>query len=84
MISNSKMARKPLMIHNAIPSLIANEYGNNLKGPAGRSYNGLIRTRYELANDLYKKDLYSHFGCVNAIEFSGNGLYLVSGNAKIV
>ncbi len=28
---------------------------------------------------LYKKDLLSHYGCVNAIEFSNNGQYLVSG-----
>lgn len=28
---------------------------------------------------LYKKDLFAHFGCVNAIEFNSNGQWLISG-----
>lgn len=39
----------------------------------------LIRGRYESCKNLYRKDLYAHFGCVNAIEFSDNGKWLVSG-----
>lgn len=31
------------------------------------------------SKDLYKKDLTAHFGCVNAIEFSGDGNLLFSG-----
>jgi len=28
---------------------------------------------------LYKRDLLAHYGCVNAVEFSNNGEFLVSG-----
>lgn len=28
---------------------------------------------------FYRKDLVAHYGCVNAIEFSNNGQFLVSG-----
>eukprot|EP00092_Neocalanus_flemingeri_P103635 GFUD01132648.1.p1 GENE.GFUD01132648.1~~GFUD01132648.1.p1 ORF type:complete len:334 (+),score=99.27 GFUD01132648.1:66-1067(+) len=40
-----------------------------------------IFIREKLASDkqLYKKDLLAHFGCVNAVEFSGEGSLLVSG-----
>lgn len=31
------------------------------------------------AQNLFRKDLYSHYGCVNAIEFSHDGEWLVSG-----
>lgn len=34
---------------------------------------------FDSAKDLYKKDLTAHFGCVNAIEFSGDGNLLFSG-----
>lgn len=39
----------------------------------------LYRARLKFAKNLYKKDLISHFGCVNAIEFSREGDLLVSG-----
>lgn len=39
----------------------------------------LVRNRFTFAQDLYRKDLYSHYGCVNAIEFSDSGQWLVSG-----
>jgi len=40
-----------------------------------------IFVREKLATDLHlhKKDLLAHFGCVNAVEFSGEGSLLVSG-----
>ncbi|CAN7994818.1 unnamed protein product, partial [Ixodes hexagonus] len=41
--------------------------------------NGLFHDRFGSASDLYRKDLYAHFGCVNAIEFSADGDWLVSG-----
>ncbi|XP_077494172.1 DDB1- and CUL4-associated factor 5 [Amblyomma americanum] len=44
-----------------------------------RSRNALIRDRFAAANCLYRKDLYAHYGCVNAIEFSDDGEWLVSG-----
>ncbi|XP_064489573.1 DDB1- and CUL4-associated factor 5-like [Ornithodoros turicata] len=38
-----------------------------------------IRERYDLSTNLFRKDLYAHYGCVNAIEFSTDGDWLVSG-----
>ncbi|XP_006814220.1 DDB1- and CUL4-associated factor 5-like [Saccoglossus kowalevskii] len=39
-----------------------------------------IRDRFHRCQSLFKKDLLSHFGCVNAIEFSNNGgEFLISG-----
>ncbi|KAL1430823.1 hypothetical protein MTO96_014688 [Rhipicephalus appendiculatus] len=42
--------------------------------------NALIRDGLVFGADLYRKDLYAHYGCVNAIEFSNDGDWLVSGN----
>lgn len=39
----------------------------------------LYRRRYQIAKNLYKKDLVGHYGCVNAIEFSHGGQFLASG-----
>lgn len=39
----------------------------------------LYRERLHIVKSLYKKDLLSHYGCVNAIEFSNDGNFLVSG-----
>jgi hypothetical protein len=39
----------------------------------------LFRARLDVAKNLYKKDLVSHFGCVNAVEFDKTGQYLISG-----
>lgn len=39
----------------------------------------LFRDRLSIAKNLYKRDLVSHFGCVNAIEFSQTGQFLTSG-----
>ena len=38
-----------------------------------------ITQRLLYARNLYSRELLAHFGCVNAIEFSANGSYLVSG-----
>lgn len=40
---------------------------------------GLMSDRLTAAQNLFRKDLYSHYGCVNAIEFSNDGEWLVSG-----
>ncbi|XP_072762510.1 uncharacterized protein [Anoplolepis gracilipes] len=39
----------------------------------------LVNARFENSENLYRKDLLSHYGCVNAIEFSNQGDLLVSG-----
>jgi len=38
-----------------------------------------IREKLAVDEHLHKKDLLAHFGCVNAVEFSGEGSLLVSG-----
>jgi len=42
---------------------------------------GLINARFDNSENLYRKDLLSHYGCVNAIEFSNQGDLLVSGES---
>ncbi|KAF8770636.1 DDB1- and CUL4-associated factor 5 like protein [Argiope bruennichi] len=39
----------------------------------------MINRRLDFSKCLYSKDLFAHYGCVNAIEFSNNGEWLVSG-----
>ena len=40
----------------------------------------LMRERLQMSSRLFTKDLKSHYGCVNAIEFShGNGELIASG-----
>lgn len=41
--------------------------------------NTFFKRRMAAAKNLYRKDLLGHYGCVNAIEFSARGEYLVSG-----
>ncbi|KAG8179420.1 hypothetical protein JTE90_026320 [Oedothorax gibbosus] len=47
----------------------------------GEAYGSLrmLNRRFEFGKSLYSKDLFAHYGCVNAIEFSNNGEWLVSG-----
>jgi hypothetical protein len=42
-----------------------------------------LRDKLEHAKEWHPKDLYSHYGCVNAIEFSSEGSLLVSGTCII-
>ena len=35
------------------------------------------------SHTLYRKDLYMHYGCVNAVEFSNDGTLFISGIYKI-
>lgn len=39
----------------------------------------LFTKRLSVAKNLYKNDIVCHYGCVNAIEFSKEGKYLISG-----
>lgn len=61
---------------------------NSALSVASRQYNDLsfarneidmVRSRFKYATNLYRKELYAHFGCVNAIEFSDDGQFMVSG-----
>lgn len=44
----------------------------------------LMRERFRMAKSLYRRDLKAHYGCVNAIEFSNDGLFIVSGKCCII
>lgn len=44
----------------------------------------LVNARFENSENLYRKDLLSHYGCVNAIEFSNQGDLLVSGQTLAI
>ena len=39
----------------------------------------LVNSRFNTSENLFRRDLLSHYGCVNAIEFSNQGDLLVSG-----
>lgn len=39
----------------------------------------LVSARIDNSENLFRKDLLSHYGCVNAIEFSPQGDLLISG-----
>lgn len=47
-------------------------------GPSS-AYKTFLTNRLDVARNLYRKDLFAHFGCVNAIEFSNEGCWLISG-----
>lgn len=60
---------------NPILHLFKRQIGDN-------SYNfriKLFKEKLKIGRNLFKNDLKAHFGCVNAIEFSRDGEYLVSG-----
>lgn len=64
---------------NPIVHLLQRQIGNNI-------YNfreNLFRDRLASARNLYCKNLVSHYGCVNAIEFSSIGDLLISGKKKL-
>jgi hypothetical protein len=41
-----------------------------------------VQQRFDLYSTLYSQDGKGHSGCVNALDFSSNGLLLASGNKK--
>lgn len=60
---------------------------NPLNYIINRQYKDIIHIKKKLfgerltaSKNLYQKDLFSHYGCVNAIEFSAEGELMVSGN----
>ncbi|XP_071079698.1 DDB1- and CUL4-associated factor 5-like isoform X1 [Haliotis cracherodii] len=61
---------------NPLPFLCRRELGPD-DSQLGHS---LLRKRISVANNLYRRDLKAHYGCVNAIEFShGGGEWITSG-----
>ncbi|XP_053684779.1 DDB1- and CUL4-associated factor 5 [Sabethes cyaneus] len=60
---------------NVLGHLVSRQLGDNVQN----FHNNLFHERLRIAKNLYKKDLVSHYGCVNAIEFSQEGELLVSG-----
>ncbi|XP_062534582.1 DDB1- and CUL4-associated factor 5-like isoform X1 [Armigeres subalbatus] len=60
---------------NILGQLVSRQLGDNVVNFRSNLFNERLR----IARNLYKKDLVSHYGCVNAIEFSQEGELLVSG-----
>lgn len=65
---------------NPLAHLIDRQIGNNVDN----FRKNLFKERLNIAKNLYRKDLISHFGCVNAIEFSNEGELLISGNVFLI
>lgn len=70
------MAR-PFEGPNSVGHVISRQMGRNIHN----FRKTIFRERLNVAKTLYKKDLISHFGCVNAIEFSEEGEWLISGKS---
>lgn len=62
---------------NIIDSIIRRQTGEVL--PSDYFTSRIFKNRLGISRNLYKKDLLNHYGCVNAIEFSEDGNWLVSG-----
>lgn len=60
---------------NLVPQLFQRQSDSNIN----KFRSNLFRERFRIARNLYKYDLVSHYGCVNAIEFSNGGEFLISG-----
>lgn len=58
---------------NPLRYIIQRQYKDNV------IKNKLFSERFAKAKNLYRKDLLAHYGCVNAIEFSEDGEFLISG-----
>lgn len=71
MASNMKQFKNTMVSHH-----FARQYG--FSSPDS-FHSRLFKNRLSQAKSLFKRDLVSHFGCVNAIEFSKDGKFLTSG-----
>lgn len=60
--------------------LFRRQYGSL---PSSNFQSKLFKDRLSIAKNLFKRDLVSHYGCVNAIEFSREGNFLTSGRLLI-
>lgn len=59
---------------NPLKSIVERQYSDTLV-----IKNRIFKERLAKAKNFYRKDLFAHYGCVNAIEFSTEGELLVSG-----
>lgn len=77
-----KMSQKSSNNSNIIDSIFRREIGRHPSSEDFRSR--LFKNRLGISRNLYKKDLLNHYGCVNAIEFSEDGNWLVSGEENFI
>ncbi|CAG0884685.1 unnamed protein product [Darwinula stevensoni] len=61
-----------------VVALTEREYLSHKKNPKAENENFLL-SRFRGAENLYRKNLHAHFGCVNALQFSKDGKCLMSG-----
>ena len=54
-------------------------YGSHNSFQPSGAASSFLSHRLDQISNLYQKDLYAHYGCVNAIEFSNEGDLLISG-----
>lgn len=66
-------------LNSTLRTVTCNEYGLSSTGSPSQAINSLIKHKFAQSSDLFKKNLYSHYSCVNAIEFSNDGRWMVSG-----
>ena len=67
-------------VRNIVQNLYYREISlNSVYSSPQSSSNQIVRSFLGLSDSLYKTDLHFHKGCVNSIEFSNDGQYMVSG-----
>lgn len=77
--SNFKMGSQLIESANPVVHLMHRQIGNNIL----HFRQNLFRERLASARNLYCRNLVSHYGCVNAIEFSSDGDLLISGKLHL-
>ncbi|XP_059475171.1 DDB1- and CUL4-associated factor 5 [Neocloeon triangulifer] len=68
-----------MMYHRGEANTATFMFGRSLSAEPDLMARKLLRNKIDAAKVWHRKDLYSHYGCVNAIEFSTDGKLLVSG-----
>ncbi|XP_076442508.1 DDB1- and CUL4-associated factor 5-like [Babylonia areolata] len=74
MASNNEKTKRCYTMHNPLCFLTKRAENFGWASPYV-----LMKERFAKAQSLYRRDLKAHYGCVNAIEFSNDGSYIVSG-----
>lgn len=60
---------------------LCNQYLLGRSGSYGKKY---TKQKFETCHSLYSRNLFGHYGCVNAIDFSKDGELLASGVISFV